>query len=84
MESQYPKNKMDYLIEGPTNGFDIGYRDPQNRKDFFENMPLHVRNETKLWNKVIKEVGEDRYASPFDQFPLQHFIQSPIGLVPKA
>ena len=44
---------------------------------------LRVRNETVLWNKVMKEVKEKRYAGPFVEPLFEHFIQSPIGLVPK-
>ena len=36
-----------------------------------------------LWNKVMKEVKEQRYAGPFEEIPFDNFIQSPIGLVPK-
>ena len=32
----------------------------------------------------MKEVKEGRYAGPFDKVPYENFIQSPIGLVPKA
>ena len=36
-----------------------------------------------LWDKLVKEVRLGRVAGPFDQIPFEHFIQSPIGLVPK-
>ena len=39
---------------------------------------------TVLWNKLIKEVRLKRVAGPFDKVPFKNFIQSPIGLVPKA
>ena len=32
----------------------------------------------------MKEVSLNRYAGPFDEVPYHNFIQSPIGLVPKA
>ena len=34
----------------------------------------------------MKEVKLERYAGPFlkSQIPYQHFVQSPIGLVPEA
>ena len=32
----------------------------------------------------MKQVAERRYAGPFEQIPFQNYIQSPIGLVPKA
>ena len=31
----------------------------------------------------MKEVKEQRYAGPFQKIPFDHYIQSPIGLVPK-
>ena len=40
-------------------------------------------NEVTLWNKVMKEVKLGRFAGPFVDPPFEHFIQSPIGLVPK-
>ena len=42
-----------------------------------------IGNPTILWNKVMKEVKEERYAGPFESIPFDHYIQSPIGLVPK-
>ena len=42
-----------------------------------------VGDPVTLWNKVIKEVKEKRYASPFKTIPFENYIQSPIGLVPK-
>ena len=32
----------------------------------------------------MKEVQAKRVAGPFEQIPFEHFIQSPIGLIPKA
>ena len=44
----------------------------------------HPGNEVVLWNKVMKEVKLGRYAGPFAEIPFEeHYIQSPIGLVPK-
>ena len=37
-----------------------------------------------MWDKVMKEVREKRYAGPFEKPPFKHFMQSPIGLVPKS
>ena len=47
------------------------------------NLPLSIGSETELWNKVMKEVQNKRYAGPFEHIPFKNFIQSPIGLVPK-
>ena len=53
------------------------------RRDTARNIPLRIGNKTELWNKVMKEVAEGRYAGPFEEVPFNYFIQSPIGLVPK-
>ena len=42
-----------------------------------------IGTETDLWNKVMKEVKEERYAGPYKEIPFDNYIQSPIGLVPK-
>ena len=47
------------------------------------NLKLRIGNETILWNKMMKEVKEKRFAGPFENPPFEHFIQSPVGLVPK-
>ena len=47
------------------------------------NLPLSVGNKFDLWNKVMKEVKDKRYAGPYEKVPFKYFIQSPIGLVPK-
>ena len=87
MESKYDKEKSRYLINGFTEGFGIGYAGDENRRDTAPNLPLNeLGTELDLWNKVMKEVGLGRYAGPYemDDIPFKTFIQSPIGLVPKA
>ena len=37
-----------------------------------------------MWSKIMKEVQANIFADPFDQIPFENYIQSPIGLVPKA
>ena len=50
------------------------------------NIPLKVDTPVELWNKIMKEVKVARYAGPFtkEEFPFRSYIQSPVGLVPKA
>ena len=79
----YNKAKSDFLIDGFKNGFSIGFSGNMKVKKTAPNLVLHVGNETELWNKVMKEVKEARYAGPFEKPPFEYFIQSPIGLVPK-
>ena len=83
-DSAYPDDEIDFLTQGFRNGFDIGYQGPENRKSLSDNIPFSVGNRVILWNKLMKEVKENRVTGPFDSIPFDSFIQSPIGLVPKA
>ena len=81
--SGYDKQKTEFLIKGFTEGFDLGYRGPQDVKLNSPNLKFTIGNELELWNKVMKEVELKRYAGPFESIPYESYIQSPIGLVPK-
>ena len=85
-QSGYDANKTEYLLDGFKNGFDISYRGPQNRKDISANIPIRegVGLKLDMWNKVMKEVKLNRYAGPFQTISFENYMQSPIGLVPKA
>ena len=83
-ETRYNEEKSRYIIDGFTNGFDIGYCGPEDRQDRSNNIPLRIGSSIELWNKIMKEVRLGRYAGPFDTIPYNNYIQSPIGLVPKA
>ena len=85
--SDYDKDKTEKLITGFTRGFCIEYEGPRIRQDTSQNLPLRdIVTKTDLWNKVMKEVKLGRYAGPFKktELPFENYIQSPIGLVPKA
>ena len=83
-DSNYNKEDTDFLVDGFSNGFSLGYEGPENVKITAPNLKFRgVGDEIELWNKVMKEVKLGRYAGPFDKPPFEHFIQSPIGLVPK-
>ena len=64
--SGYDRLKSDELIQGFTEGFDIGYWGPVERQNTSDNLPLRVGSRTELWNKVMKEVKESHYAGPFE------------------
>ena len=84
-EAKYEDNKTQFLVNGFRNGFDLEYNGPTNRQDTSANIPIReVGSQTELWNKVMKEVDKKRYAGPFDNPPFHSYVQSPIGLVPKA
>ena len=82
--AKYPEEKISFLQDGFVNGFDIGYRGPKNRQSTAENIPFTIGDETELWGKLMKEVKLKRVAGPFSKIPFENYIQSPIGLVPKA
>ena len=85
-KSNFNKEKSGYLLDGFKNGFDIGYRGPQNCRDSTRNIPIRdgVGSETIMWEKLMKEVELGRHAGPFNFIPYTEYIQSPIGLIPKA
>ena len=83
-ETQYCNNKREVLVEGFKTGFDLGYRGKtENIRQTAKNLKFTIGDKTELWNKVMKEVKEKRYAGPFESIPFENYIQSPIGLVPK-
>ena len=83
-EANYDLAEIEFLEHGFTKGFNIGYEGPTRRRSEAKNIPLRIGSPTQLWNKLIKEVQHSRIAGPFDSVPFEHFMQSPIGLVPKA
>ena len=84
VETNYDMKETEFLIDGFKNGFSIGYAGNKDVKITSPNLKFReVGNPTILWNKVMKEVKEKRYAGPFESIPFDNYIQSPIGLVPK-
>ena len=83
LQAKYDKEEIDFLVEGFSNGFSIGYEGKTDVKVKAHNLKFQVGDEIILWNKVMKEVKEKRYAGPFTQIPFEYYIQSPIGLVEK-
>ena len=86
IDINYDKIKTETLFKGFKEGFDIGYTGPLNRRNTSRNIPFKVGNAVDMWEKIMKEVHLGRYAGPYqeDEIPYEHFVQSPIGLVPKA
>ena len=77
---------MEFLVDGFRNGFDIGYQGLTNRTSQSRNIPFTpgVGDKHQLWEKIMKEVHAGRFAGPFNKVPVENYIQSPIGLVPKS
>ena len=82
-ESYYDKKESEFLIQGFTHGFDIGYRGETKIRQTAPNLKFTIGDEIELWNKVMKEVKLKHYSGPYEEIPFDYFIQSPIGLVPK-
>ena len=83
-QANYPTEKVEFLPNGFVNGFDIGYEGPEHRQSKSENLPFTIGIESELWGKLMKEVKLGHVAGPFETIPFENYIQSPIGLVPKA
>ena len=85
LESSYNKKDMDFLINGFSQGFDLMYQGPCERQDKSANIPFRgVGDKWDMWAKIMKEVDLKRFAGPYQDPPFRFFVQSPIGLVPKA
>ena len=83
-ESAYDVIETEFSVEGFSNGFSIRYNGPEGVTINSPNLKFReVGDPVTLWNKVMKDVKEKRYAGPFEKIPFKHYIQSPMGLVPK-
>ena len=60
--TQYDEKESQFLIDGFSNGFDLGYRGPMEIQQYSKNLKFTIGDEIELWNKVMKEVKEKRYA----------------------
>ena len=54
------------------------------RKDTSNNIPLRIGSKAELWEKIMKEVKHQHFAGPFEEIPFENYVQSLVGLVPKA
>ena len=82
--SQFNPVLSKFLLDGFTRGFDIGYRGPWIRRNLSNNIPITIGTEQDIWDKLMKEVKAGRHAGPYKKIPFKYFMQSPVGLVPKA
>ena len=81
--TKYDNNKTKFLTDGFSQGFDLGYRGASYIKITSPNLKFAIGNKRILWDKMMTEVEKGRYAGPFEDIPYEHYIQSPVGLVPK-
>ena len=82
-QSNYHPGEIEFLVNGFKEGFSIQYQRPVDRRSTAPNIPFSVGNSQILWDKLIKEVQLKRVAGPFETIPFDHYIQSPVGLLPK-
>ena len=82
-EANYDIAKTNKIYQGFKNGFSLEYSGDTQVQLTSPNLKLNVGNEVILWNKIIKEVRLERFAGPYKSIPFDHYIQSPVGLVPK-
>ena len=75
IQANYNSEKTQKLYRGFKNGFSLGYQEKQKVRITSYNLALRVGNITELWNKVMKEVKDCRYAGPFENPPFDYFIQ---------
>ena len=82
-QADFDPKKRRFLVNGFKRGFSLCYQGPTKVMKKSANLKLSVGSPVELWNKVMTEGKDKRYAGPFEKVPFKYFIQSPIGLVPK-
>lgn len=78
----YPKDRYEYIIDGFTNGFRIGFegiRSPQS----CSNLRSANQHPEIVTAKLGKELAEGRIEGPFEEVPFENLKLSPLGLVEK-
>ena len=83
IKANYDQEETKYLVNGFRNGFALEYKGDRDITKTAPNLKIRIGSPLELWNKVMVEVGKQRYAGPFVEPPFKRYIQSPIGLVPK-
>ena len=80
----YPdKTAAEFLREGFTHGFKLGYLGEREARDS-RNLKSVEKDPKTAREKLDKEIKLGRIAGPFKVSPVRNLIISPIGLVPKA
>ena len=76
------KGTYDYIVEGFTEGFRLGFKGERTTNDP-PNLKSALGNPKITQAKIDKEVEAGRYAGPFSKRPIDGLTVSPIGLQPK-
>lgn len=87
IDSAYDVQEREFLLEGFTHGFRLGYQGPRDRKIMSNNLRFRVGDKFDLWDKVMTEVAAGRYAGPYDHpdqvYPGGYMV-NPCGLTAKS
>ena len=78
----YEENLKSYLVDGFKNGFKLCYQGPLLTR-ISKNHKSAIQNSGMTEQMLKKELEKGRIAGPFQCIPFEHFISSPIGLIPK-
>ena len=81
---EYDPKELDFIVDGFCNGFQIGYKGNRDVQMRSPNLKLDCGSPEVLWQKMMKEVQNNRFAGPFENIPFKNYTQSPVGLVPKG
>ena len=76
-------NIRQYLLEGFSKGFHTGFEGPIPRPIKEHTLRSALQNPTIVLQKINSEIAAGRVLGPYNQPPIQNYISSPIGLVPK-
>ena len=73
-EASFDEVERSFLIDGFTNGFDIGYKGPNSRQSRAKNIPFTpgVGDKVDMWNKIMKDVEAGWVAGPFNDIPFDN------------
>ena len=69
VKTNYSECEHRYLVDGFTNGFNLHYKRPWDRKDSAKNIPFRggIGSHAELWQKMLKETILGRFAGPFEE-----------------
>ena len=73
-EANYNPKETEFIFQGFSSGFSIGYEGPRDRQQKARNLPLRCRSKTDLWNKMVKEVNLKQFAGPFKNIPYKYYV----------
>lgn len=87
IQSHCDEKETEFLFQGFTSGFRLGYQGPLDVKINSNNLKFRVGDKFDLWNKIMLEVEAKHYAGPYDspeEISPEGYIVNGCGLVEKA